>query len=549
MQMPKNFFVNEKVFAFLLMLLGLFGFIVMAIQYKNQIAENKNAILENAHLHILGLVNLKSWNDFYDGVYVIKRPDTPKSTYGGNDLIKLDNNQTLIRINHAWMLRQLSERNRCTNYSFKISSLHPKNTVNKADNFEARALHYLEQNRDSSYYYEFDEKRKRLYYLEPLLTGKKCLKCHLHEKEGDIRGGITIVHDAGFYYTEREIFFNQTVVAAAVFFGMLFLIFRMYCLLLRRNRELTRLNETLEEKVNERTRELDQQKDDLQAVLDSSPDIIIITDGEHLLRANGSFFNFFHYKTLEAFREEHDCICDFFEKVNDVEYLHDKKIEGQLWPFYLLDHPELKHKVQMTIDNETLFFSIKARSLEGAASKVLVELSDITDVEIQKKSFEKLAKIDKLTGLINRFQFDVLFAHAVQNAIRYREPLSLIMLDIDFFKTINDRFGHDIGDHTLKHVAQTIAQRLRAADIFARWGGEEFTILLPKIDFDDAMKLAEDLRVAVENEYFETIGYITISFGVAVMQAGDDEISLFKRADKALYTAKNSGRNRVEFCP
>lgn len=547
MQTPKNFFVHEKVFTFLLILFALLGLNVILMHYKEQMNDTKNAILQNAHIHILGLINIKSWNDFYDGVYVKKRTDVNNSFSA--DAMACDENQTLIRINHAWMLRQLSERNRCRHYRFKISSLHPKNPLNQADNFEARALRYLEQNREAKHYYQFDEENKQLYYLVPLKTEAKCLRCHANEKTGDIRGGITIVHDTAFLYDERNSLLKYSAIVGAVFFGMILFILMIYRLLLRHNRELILLNETLEEKVNERTMKLDEQNIYLQAVLDSSPDIIIITDGEHLLSANGTFFNFFHYKTLDAFRAEHDCICDFFEKVDEIEYLHDKQIDGVLWPYYLLEHPEIKHKVQMTVDYKTMFFSINARALEGSTNKVLVELSDITEIESQKKSFEKLAITDKLTGIINRFQFDVLFAHNLNNAKRYHEPLSLIMFDIDFFKKINDFYGHDIGDTTLQHVAQTILQRLRSADIFARWGGEEFMILLPKTSLDDAMELAEDLRRAVEEEVFDSVGHITISFGVALMEPEDEGCDLLKRADKALYTAKHNGRNRVEYCP
>jgi|GEM_PF-1599298 len=548
MQIPKKLLVNDKSFALLLIIFGLFGLSVMTIQYKNQMDEYKKAILENAHVHILGLINLKTWNDSYGGVYVKKRPEIVEKSYIDNDIIVTDTNESLIRINHAWMLRQLSERIHSKMYDFTISSLHPKNPVNKAERFEARALHYLEQNPTLNYYYEFNDQEKRLYFLEPLKATDKCIRCHYYEKPGENRGGITIVHDTGFLYTQRRILLIQSLIVGIIFIGMLFFIYKMYRLLLRHNRKLKHLNETLEEKVDERTRELDEQNNYLQAVLDSSPDIIIITDGEHLLSANGSFFSFFRYKTLEAFKQEHECICDFFDKVDELEYLHDKKINGQLWPFYLLDHSDIRHKVQMTIDRQTLFFSIKARRLEGSANKVLVELSDITEVESQKKSFEKLAITDKLTGLINRFQFDILCAHTLNNAKRYREPLSLIMFDIDFFKNVNDNFGHNIGDITLKHVAQSITERLRSSDIFARWGGEEFMILLPKSGYDDAMRLAEELRRAVESEPFDTIGHITISFGVAVMEIDDDEASLQQRADKALYIAKKKGRNRVEFC-
>jgi diguanylate cyclase (GGDEF)-like protein len=548
MQVSKKFLVNEKVFALLLILFGFFGLAVMAMQYKSQMADYKKAILENAHVHILGLMNVKAWNDFYGGVYVKKRPEIVKNSYINNDAIVCDSNLTLICINHAWMLRQLAERNHSKMLSFKISSLHPKNPLNMANSFEIRALRYLEQNPQSKSYYEFDEKRKQLYFLEPLKTTEKCLQCHVNDHVGGIRGGIAIVHDISFLYKQRETLLQQSFIIVAIFVGMLISIYMMYCLLLRHNRKLTHLNETLEEKVNQRTRELDVQNIYLQAVLDSSPDIIIITDGEHLLSANRSFFSFFHYDSLESFRQEHDCICDFFEKVDDMEYLHDKMIEGQLWPFYLLDHLEIKHKVQMTIDNKTLFFSANARALQGSANKVLVEFSDITEVESQKKSFEKLATIDKLTGIVNRFQFDVLYTHTMLNAKRYHEPLTLIMFDIDFFKNVNDSFGHNVGDSTLQQVVHTIKQRLRSADIFARWGGEEFMILLPKSDSDDAIKLSEELRQAIENEPFEPIGHITISFGVASMKSSDDENSLLDRADKALYTAKNNGRNRVEYC-
>ncbi len=549
MQIPEKFLVNERIFTFLLIAFGFFGLSVMAMQYKNQINDYKKAILENAHVHISSLMDVKAWNDFYDGVYVKKRSEIYKEPLIKSDSIACDDNQTLIRINHSQMLRQLSARNRSEMYSFRVSSLHPKNTLNKANNFEVRALHYLERNPEVAAYYQFDGRSKQLYFLEPLKITEKCLECHTNEKVGGILGGITIIHDAGFFYEQRSLLIKESVTVAAVFLSMLFFVQKMYCLLLRHNRDLIQLNETLEDKVENRTRELDEKNNYLQAVLDSSPDIIIITDGEHLLSANGSFFIFFHYDTLESFLKEHDCICDYFEKVDELEYLNDKKIEGKLWPFYLLDHQEIKHKVQMSVDDERYFFSINARALEGSDHKVLVELSDITEVELQKKSFEKLAKIDALTGIINRFQFDVLYTHALNNAKRYRESLSLIMFDIDFFKSINDRYGHDIGDITLQHVAKTIGQRLRSADIFARWGGEEFMILLPKHDFDDAMKLAEDLREAIENEVFEAVGHITISFGVAILQPDDDdEVSLLKRADNALYMAKENGRNCVRFC-
>jgi len=151
---------------------------------------------------------------------------------------------------------------------------------------------------------------------------------------------------------------------------------------------------------------------------------------------------------------------------------------------------------------------------------------------------------DSLTGLRNHRAFQESLMNLVQMAERYGQPLSLIMLDIDYFKQFNDRFGHPAGDELLRQVASLLRQSARAYDVVARYGGEEFAILLPNTDLNEAIRVAERLRqqiAAIQNPYAP----ITASFGVASYRHGSAPATLLYEADTALYEAKRRGRNRV----
>jgi diguanylate cyclase (GGDEF)-like protein len=119
------------------------------------------------------------------------------------------------------------------------------------------------------------------------------------------------------------------------------------------------------------------------------------------------------------------------------------------------------------------------------------------------------------------------------------------MFDIDFFKHINDSFGHDVGDKVLKAVAKMVSENIRNTDIFARYGGEEFIIIAPETTKEDAKILAEKLRSLIRNLHFEEGINVTCSFGVASLEKHDTKETLLKRADEALYEAKKTGRNKV----
>jgi len=163
-----------------------------------------------------------------------------------------------------------------------------------------------------------------------------------------------------------------------------------------------------------------------------------------------------------------------------------------------------------------------------------------------KKQLEFLASTDLLTGIYNRRQLLLLLEQAIRLAHRHRRPLSLIFFDIDYFKAVNDQYGHEIGDAILKEVAELVKGAIRQSDIFGRWGGEEFIVVLHDCSQEEAAKKAEALRRLIAGHTFSNGIRLTCSFGVAGLKDDEDSGSLIRRADEALYRAKQHGRNRVE---
>ena len=159
---------------------------------------------------------------------------------------------------------------------------------------------------------------------------------------------------------------------------------------------------------------------------------------------------------------------------------------------------------------------------------------------------ESSALTDSLTGVANRLHFDRILDAAIGQAGRYGTALSLLMLDLDHFKRVNDTQGHAVGDQVLKEFARVAQSLLRSSDLLARWGGEEFVVATPSTGLDPALRLAERLRAAVQAHAFPVIGSLTVSIGVAEYLPGDTDAALLERADQALYRAKALGRNRVE---
>ena len=171
---------------------------------------------------------------------------------------------------------------------------------------------------------------------------------------------------------------------------------------------------------------------------------------------------------------------------------------------------------------------------------------EIARRKLLESELEKLATVDKLTSIYNRYKMDISLDEQIEIAKRYNRPLSVIFFDIDFFKKINDTYGHKVGDEVLKELTNLVATHLRKSDIFGRWGGEEFLIILPETTKKEATILAEKLRKYIQIHKFKKINKLTCSFGITTLKDNDTSKTLISRVDKKLYKAKQNGRNRIE---
>ncbi len=168
------------------------------------------------------------------------------------------------------------------------------------------------------------------------------------------------------------------------------------------------------------------------------------------------------------------------------------------------------------------------------------------ELQAANRELQRLATTDSLTGVWNRHHFEEALTAEIRRVARYRkQPLSLMLFDLDHFKEINDTHGHPVGDQVLIALTRRIQDQVRAVDVLARWGGEEFMVLLPHTRGEDAVKLAEKLRQLVAGEPFPEVGQVTSSFGVAEYRPQETSAQWLKRVDDALYAAKAGGRNRV----
>ncbi len=182
------------------------------------------------------------------------------------------------------------------------------------------------------------------------------------------------------------------------------------------------------------------------------------------------------------------------------------------------------------------------------SKKVIISVSsDVTELKKAELRIREMAFKDPLTKLFNRYKLDEYSILEYKRFQRERHDVALIICDIDHFKSVNDTYGHLVGDHILQKIAQLLQESVRETDIVARWGGEEFALLLLNTDKDEAIRVAEKLNEAVASIFHEGVGKVSISCGVSELRDGDTQISWFSRVDDALYKAKESGRDRVVY--
>ncbi len=189
-----------------------------------------------------------------------------------------------------------------------------------------------------------------------------------------------------------------------------------------------------------------------------------------------------------------------------------------------------------------VFFFVVLERQYGAESRLV---DKHREAEGRAREMARRADTDALTGILNRLGFNEAFSREFSRARRYRQPLSIVLVDLDRFKQVNDQHGHPAGDRVLAGAARLLESNIRDSDSAARWGGEEFAILAPMTDAAGAAQLAEKIRGLMEVTHLGPTGAVTASFGVTEMRPDDTVEAMVDRADLALYRAKESGRNRV----
>ena len=296
--------------------------------------------------------------------------------------------------------------------------------------------------------------------------------------------------------------------------------------------------ETARVAIRIRTEELEESEERFRQLSEATFEAILVHDGLQILDCNDAATRLYRMNKGQLIGSSlldriqagfHETVTDRLSHPSDT-------------PFEL---------IHVRSDGSTLPVESRSKQILFHGHPALVTaVRDITSHKALQEKLERLASTDPLTGVSNRRRLLEVGQREYFRARRYHQKLSAIMLDVDHFKSINDHYGHDAGDEALQALAVAGCRSLRANDLFARLGGEEFAALLPTTDLDGAVALAERLRRQIEQLKVNTAHgqlTLTISLGVSVLRDGDRSFSdLLYRADKALYAAKSGGRNRVE---
>ena len=294
-------------------------------------------------------------------------------------------------------------------------------------------------------------------------------------------------------------------------------------------------------RFQDKTRLLEEEKKYVQNILDLQENLIIVTDGKKALNANKALLNFFGLRNFSEFQSNHVCIDSALIKEDGYFHLDSAK-KNSAW---IDEVVELSKK-------EDVLVKIKGASKESVFTlKItnfndfyILNLTDVTKISKLSDEYERAANFDNLTQIYNRNMLHSLLNKKINSKREKEDGFVLMMLDIDFFKKVNDAYGHLVGDEVLKGISQVVKKHIRADEIFARWGGEEF-VLVVNVGIQQGMKIAENLRKYVEAEDFGVAKEITCSFGITEFMENDTLDTLIKRADDALYKAKETGRNKV----
>lgn len=304
-------------------------------------------------------------------------------------------------------------------------------------------------------------------------------------------------------------------------------------------------------KSKQQQQQLALQRQIIQKIIDNHSNMTLVTDFNEVLYLSESFRKFFdpaNTLQLDSFKQEMAqlfCEADQCLYAPDLDELYSqyqrlKRQGAQTMVCAVNPYNGLEH-----------FFQIEMQHFEIPIEEnqqnhfCLLHLYDITDIEKQKENALYEAEHDHLTGIYNRRKFEEIFAYEFRQSQRYLFPLSMAIMDIDHFKKINDQLGHATGDKVLQQLARRLLQRVRKTDTLARWGGEEFALIMPKTEQHSAREICDAIRVDIMQHLSIENRQITISIGIAQLRQDEKMPDFFNRCDEVLYQAKQNGRNQV----
>jgi diguanylate cyclase (GGDEF)-like protein len=299
---------------------------------------------------------------------------------------------------------------------------------------------------------------------------------------------------------------------------------------------LIEANKNLEAQVEEKTLEL-------RSIIDSQDNMIAVIDQNRITNMNKTMIDFFDAGDIDTFVEKYECICTTF--LDHEGYFHSK---GENWIEEINQLEDIDKVVRIVDKNdEHRVFQVSVKSFFYENEHHVVSFTDITELKNYTYELQYQATHDNLTKLYNRQKLNDDLDKEILRNQRYEHGLSLVMFDIDNFKSINDTYGHDVGDVVLKDISKILEDSIRSTDIAARWGGEEFMLLLPETSADNAYHIANTIRESVEGHQFDGVPHsITISLGISEFNKSiDNKDKFIKHVDIALYKAKENGKNQV----
>lgn len=281
-----------------------------------------------------------------------------------------------------------------------------------------------------------------------------------------------------------------------------------------------------------------QESDEFKYILDNANDFIAIHDIEthKYLYANNAVLDT-NNLTLDEIVQK--TITDVHPELdeNSIKYILNRlNKEGKFSEVLRFTKP----------NNEEYYVHTSLQYGFFKSKKVIITLSsEVTQLKQAELKIKEMAELDPLTKLYNRYKLDEFMSLQINIFHRYKQTFSLVICDIDYFKQINDTYGHLVGDEILKNIASLIQENVRESDVVARWGGEEFAILLPNTTMDEALHFTEKIHQIIRTTEHQKVGHVYISCGLSEFREGDTQLSLFHRVDNALYEAKNRGRDQI----